>query len=297
MSPNRMLTGIIGANPSQYSKSPVMWNAAFQFFDLDATYQAFDVSEHDLPSLIQTFRKDESLRGFNVTIPYKIKIMGYLDAVAPLAQQAGAVNTVVRDTKGHLRGFNTDITGVLETLCGTWQGQPPLFKSLGGLRVLLLGAGGASRAVIAALGNELGEKGEILIVNRDVEKAKSVALAFHESKTRIRWGTLSELENQIQGFDLIVNATSVGQFGLESPLGERSIRLVNASQANAVFFDLIYSPSETLLLSQAKSAGRKIVNGQPMIVAQAVEAFRLMFGDFPKNDLTKIMAEAFEKNI
>ena len=148
--------GVVGDTPSQYSKSPVMWNAAFSLVDLDAIYLPFDVSSSRLKAFAAALQESEHLLGVNVTVPHKIEIINYLDEVDPAAARIGAVNTVRREKDGRLIGYNTDGEGFVQSLLVPQPGAPtPLLESLDGKTVLLLGAGGSARAIAFHVGERL----------------------------------------------------------------------------------------------------------------------------------------------
>jgi 3-dehydroquinate dehydratase/shikimate dehydrogenase len=244
--------GIIG-DPVGHSLSPVMQNAGFQARRLDAMYLPFLVRHlADFVQSIEPF----GIRGFSVTIPHKERILRYLDGCDPLAAKIGAVNTVVVRGGGKLYGYNTDYIGVLRAL----ESRMPLRGS----RVLIVGAGGAARAVAFALA----QSGAIpCITARRPARAKALARAAGGEailRARIRR----------EFFDAIVNATPVGMHPRtgESPLAaaELNCRLV---------FDTIYRPKLTKLLESAEQRGIETVSGVEMFVAQGTAQFEIWTGE------------------
>ncbi len=244
--------GVIG-DPVGHSLSPVMQNAAFQARRLDAMYLPFLVQDlRDFVEAIGPF----GIRGFSVTIPHKERILGFLDGCDPLAAKIGAVNTVVVRAGGKLYGYNTDYIGILRSL----ESRIPLRGS----RVLIVGAGGAARAVAFALA----QSGAIPCVTaRRPQRAKALARAA---------GGEAIVRERIRGefFDAIVNATPVGMHPRigASPLAARELncRLV---------FDTIYRPQNTKLLQFAARRGIETVSGVEMFVAQGAAQFEIWTGE------------------
>lgn len=244
--------GVIG-DPVSHSLSPVMQNAGFAARRLDAMYLPFLV--RDLRDFVESI-EPLGIRGFSVTIPHKERILKYLDGCDPLAEKIGAVNTVVVRGGGKLHGYNTDYVGVLRSL----ESRMPLRGS----RVLILGAGGAARAVAFALA----QSGAIPCVSaRRPERAQVLARAA---------GGEAIPQARIRGefFDAIINATPVGMHPRagESPLTARELncRLV---------FDTIYRPRITKLLHLAKQRGIEVVSGIEMFVAQGTAQFEIWTGE------------------
>jgi len=294
------LAGVIGAAPSRYSKSPALWNAAFQALRMNAVYIALDLDETRLAALMAAARRSHDVLGFNVTVPHKVAVVKHLDALDESARRIGAVNTIVRMPSGELVGANTDGAGFIETLLTAGPGAAsPLLRSLDGIDTLMLGAGGSARAVAFALAEKLGE-GKLLIANRSHENARALArdlAKYHRQASAIREDEIAAAAPRAK---LIVNCTTKGQGGMDP--GGRSLEAYSALApaaptspgkaggtieknhsisldiarsvpADAVFYDLIYHPEETVFLRHARQTGHRAVNGRGMIVAQAVEAF------------------------
>jgi shikimate dehydrogenase len=293
------IAAVIGASPSRYSKSPALWNAAFAALRVEARYMALDVEESRLGDLMAAIRETPAILGLNVTVPHKIAVMKYLDALDQTAKQSGAVNTIVRRPDGDLYGANTDGTGFIETLLTPGAGEKsPLLKSLDGIDVLVLGAGGSARAVAFALAEKIGG-GKILIANRSYENAHRLAQEIsrqHGNASAIRE---EEIPATAPGVKLIVNCTIKGQgagvggaFEAYSSLAPTpatpaeaarpqnieinhriSMEVAHAVPRETIFYDLIYYPEETVFMRHARATGHRTVNGRGMIVAQAVESF------------------------
>ena len=243
--------GVIG-NPVGHSLSPLMHNTGFAECRIDAVYLPFFVER--LTDFVEAIRL-LGIKGFSVTIPHKENILAHLDECDPLAVQIGAVNTVVVSANGKLHGYNTDYVGVLQAL--------EKRVRLRGSRVLIVGAGGAARAVAFALAQAGASVG---ICARRQKKALVIAKAVGGSL--VDWDRL-----RFEFFDAIVNATPVGMhpFENESPLEARDLncRLV---------FDTIYRPQTTKLLQLAKRRGIETVSGVEMFVAQGVAQWEMWTG-------------------
>jgi shikimate dehydrogenase len=261
-----IVCGIIG-DPIEHTMSPAMHNAAFQTLGLDYTYVPFRVKSLELKKAIEGIR-GLNLRGLNVTIPHKVAVMQFLDRIDPLAEKIGAVNTIVNDD-GILSGYNTDATGFLQTLHD--KDVDPEDK-----KVLLLGAGGAARAI----GNVLaGEKARITILNRRQELSWAEDLAHLLTRhygAKVNTGELTpeNLQRAIEGVDIVVNSTSLGM----SPDDDQTPVPADLLGASLTVFDVVYNPYETRLLREAKAAGAKTINGLEMLVRQGAIAFEKWTG-------------------
>ncbi len=211
----RRVAAILGDVPSTYAKSPRLWNAAFQALKLPAAYISLDIPTGRLSEVVALLKKGDAFLGGSVTVPYKMEILSFLDEVDPLAQKIGAVNTLVRTPEGRLIGANTDGLGGIRCLTQPLgPDEKPLFNSLEGIRVLLIGCGGAAQALAVFLGDAIGKKGELVVANRNLEKARSLADRISKAYlARSRFVPEERIPDQIQGVDLVVNATTKGQAG------------------------------------------------------------------------------------
>jgi len=297
---DRRFAGVIGGRPSHYSKSPVLWNAAFGYLGIHAIYVPLDVDGTHLRQLIFAFRRCDRFMGANVTVPHKLPIMEFLDELDPVVERIGAVNTVVRTPAGRLIGYNTDGEGFVESLLAPQPGTPkPFVDSLRGMDVLLLGAGGSARAVAFQLSDHLAG-GTLVISNRTLEHAVPLVAAIRKTGRKALAIGETEVSRWAPKVGLIINATSKGQGGshLESysalapahpePAAERestvpsqtdiesnkvlSIELAASVPKSVCFYDLIYFPEETVFLRHARLTGHPTMNGKSMIVNQAVIA-------------------------
>lgn len=207
----KQITGIIGDAPSHYAKSPSLWNAVFRAFKMKAIYLPFDVDESRLPELINALKKSDRVIGINVTVPYKVKIMAYLDGLDEKAEEIKAVNTIVRTEDGQLVGTNTDGKGFLESILTPQPGQEaPFVESLKGIDVLIIGAGGSARAVAFHLAEAVGN-GQLLICNRTPQSARSLAEEIEKVSGHARAIKEEEIYEQASKVGLIVNCSTKGQ--------------------------------------------------------------------------------------
>lgn len=254
---------VIG-DPIEHSLSPIMHNAAFRHLKIDAVYVAFNVKEKMLEDAVKGMRSF-GICGMNVTMPHKTAIIKYLDESGPVANFVGAVNTVL-NADGKLLGFNTDGIGALRAL--EENGVKPKGK-----RVLLLGAGGAGRAIAFQLAQETDE---LVVLNRDVNKARLLAGVLRKRfNKKVVGNGLSHnvLKNWIGDVDVLINATSVGMHPHqdETPVDKSLLR------PNLTVMDIVYNPVETRLLKEAKSAGAKVIYGTEMLVFQGAASFEIWF--------------------
>ena len=258
--------GIIG-DPVNHSLSPVMHNIAFKEKGIKAVYGAFRVKPSELSKAVDGVRA-LNIKGLSVTIPHKEKIMEYLNDVDKIAYEIGAVNTVV-NKKETLIGYNTDWIGVLKA----FEAKGIDIKCK---KAVVIGAGGASKAVIYALIK--GKTGEIEIYNRTFEKAKAL-----EKKFGIFARPWKELKN-VQG-DIIVQTTSVGLKSWESPVEEEVLSRFK------VAMDIVYLPLKTRFLTIAEKYA-EIIDGLQMLLYQGVEQFKLWTGiEPPVNIMERIIYE------
>jgi shikimate dehydrogenase len=264
--PEPGLLGIIG-NPVRSSLSPAMHQAALRRFGLDARYQAFEIS----PSQVRDVLRALSPLGFwgiNVTIPYKESVLPLLDEVDPEAAAIGAVNTVVV-REGRLIGHNTDAEGFRLAL--EVEGR----TALAGARVLVVGAGGAARAVAyACLARGCGS---LLLANRSEPRARSLARAM---RSRFRGADIATVATggrswaaRVAACGVVVNATPLGgRSGDPPPVPPEALG------RGQTVMDIVYRPRRTPLLAAAAAAGARTVDGLQMLLHQGALAFALWTG-------------------
>lgn len=268
------ITGILG-HPLGHTLSPVMHNKAFETLGMDFIYLAFDVHPQDLVTAIKALPA-LGIKGVNITIPYKEKVIPLLDEIDSLAEKIGAVNTIV--TEGHkLRGFNTDGSGFLISL--QEEGFDPVAKN-----VLILGAGGSARAVSFSLASAGVQK--ITIVARDILKAEKLASDlnqyFHLTLEVREFSSLSEVA--VGEAHLIVNTTPLGMYPQENTMPPIKLEGFHRGQH---CYDLIYNPFETKLMEEAKKRGLTVQNGVGMLVHQGAQAFSLWTGKTPPLEIMR----------
>ena len=252
---------VIG-NPINHSLSPKLQNWWLKENNINATYDKIKLEEHEIKNFIQDI-KEQKIAGCNVTVPFKKKVIPFLDKLSHEAEQTQSVNTITFDN-GDLVGHNTDIGGFDTAI-------KKLNFKIKGKKVLILGAGGVVPSIIFALKNMHVQ--EITISNRTRDRVENLKVLFNNIKT-LEWGDLTD-------FHMIINATSLG-------LNNEKINLDFSSLGHdKLFYDIIYNPQETPFLKVGKQLGCKTENGKTMFVYQALEAFKLWHNIEPKiNALT-----------
>ncbi len=271
---------IIG-NPVKHSLSPVMHNAAFKKLKLPYQYHKTKL----LPSQLKNFfskLKDLNYKGINVTVPYKEDVIPFLDQLSPEAKLIGAVNTLhLKNNK--LIGYNTDGAGYLQSLLKEkkWKAKNK--------KIVLLGAGGAARGILAALC--FAKAREIIIVNRGEDKAKKLAVEFKRKfpKVKIHVGQISDLPIYFKNTDLFVNTTSGGMKGNKLP----DIPLASLPR-KAIVSDIVYKPRQTKLLRKAHQLNLKTHEGLGMLLHQGALAFEIWTG---RRAPISVMKKSLQKNV
>jgi len=256
---------VIG-NPIEHSFSPQLHNYWIKHNTIDAIYDKKKIEESEIESFIQNIR-EQKIIGCNVTVPFKKKVIPFLDKLSLEAKQTQSVNTIIFDNN-YLVGHNTDIAGFTKAI-------KSLNFNIKGKKIFILGAGGVVPSIIFAL-NEM-RVSEIIISNRTREKAEDLKNKYNDLKI-IDWGKLSN-------FDVIINATSLG-------LNKEVINLdLSNVGKNKLFYDVIYNPQETNFLKEGKKLGNRTENGKLMFVYQAFEAFKLWHRIEPEinNETLKIL--------
>jgi len=255
--------GIIG-NPVAHSLSPVMQNAAFKALEVNAVYKAFPLEDiEELKLFMEDLKEtDNPIFGINVTVPYKEAVLPYLDSIDPLADKIGAVNTLVIDHQRKIRGFNTDGPGFLSHLT-------ELNFDLKNKRIAILGAGGTTRAIISVLCLLPNGPERITLYNRTRANADSLVEEIGKKiKTDIVTVVDEPEDLNIELADLLINTTNVGMKA-DDPL------LIDPESLHKdmLVYDVIYSPAETKLLTQARLKKAQTANGLGMLFYQGVLAF------------------------
>ena len=250
---------VIG-NPINHSLSPKLQNYWLRQNNINAVYDKIKLEENEVKKIIQDI-KEQKIAGCNVTVPFKKKIIPFLDKLSVQAEQTQSVNTIIFE-KDKLIGHNTDIVGFDKAI-------KSLNFNMKGKKILILGAGGVVPSIIFAI-NKM-DVSEIIISNRTKQKAENLKVLFKNLKI-LEWGDLKD-------FDVIINATSLG-------LNNEKINLdFSKVGKNKLFYDVIYNPIETNFLKEGKQLGHLTENGEKMFVYQALEAFKLWHGIEPEVNL------------
>lgn len=272
--------GVIG-DPIEHTLSPLIHNAAFKHLKLNFVYVAFRVKKEELEEAVQGVRS-LNIHGLNVTMPHKSAIIKYLDEIEPTARAVGSVNTVL-NADGKLIGFNTDGVGALNALKKNQ-------IELNGKKLLVLGAGGAAKAIAFHLAPEVEE---LRILNRTGEKARQLASFLQEKfNKKILGNTLSPslLKEWLKDADILINATSAGMH----PNSDQTLVKREWLKPKLAVMDIVYNPIETRLIKDAKAVGAKVVYGTEMLVYQGAASFEIWCGRPAPVD---VMREAVLKNL
>lgn len=258
---------VIG-DPIKHSRSPVIHQHWISQHGLDARYEAIHVKPSELGNFMALVRHGD-FAGGNVTLPHKETIKTLLTKITSTARAIGAINTIYRDKDGgDLAGDNTDAYGFSANL----DDHAPKWRD--GTKALILGAGGAARAIVYAM-VDVGYT-DIVIVNRTAEKADSLAKEFGKA---CRASSFDQLPTELPEADCLVNTTSLGMNG------QPSLEIdLSSAQSNLVVNDIVYAPLETALLEQARKRGMIPVDGLGMLLHQAVPGFERWFGEQPVVD-------------
>ena len=264
---------VLFGDPVEHSLSPAMQNAALQTAGIDGLYIPWLVEDADLPTAFESLRGMKNFGGANVTLPHKEQAVALVDTLTQEAASVGAVNTVVA-RGGRLLGANTDGQGFLRSLHEEADFLPR------GKPAVILGAGGAARAVSASLAEAGAE--EIVIVNRTSERAQSLA-EFVNRETGVSAIGLGlddpRMPARVRDCALVVNTTSVGLSPSDPPPIDPILL-----RPGALVYDLIYRPRETALLREAKRRGCRVLGGLGMLLYQGALAFELWTGQKPSEE-------------
>ena len=263
---------VIG-DPIDHSLSPNIHSAAFKELDLDCSYIAYRIPKDELKEGIEGLKKIQIV-GFNVTIPHKVEMMKYVDKLDESCSLIGAVNTV-ENNDGVLKGYNTDMGGFLEPFK---EKKIPIKDS----KVLLLGAGGAARAIVAGFAKE--KANSIVIANRTLQKAEELSEFSKKIGLDATSVEIGDVGDSAKNYDIIVNATSVGLKNEKSPISLDSLR------EDTIVYDIVYLPMNTDFIKKAKEKGAKVIFGYEMLLGQAVRAFEIWHGtEAPYNAMKKAL--------
>ena len=260
-----VLAGVMGW-PVAHTRSPAIHNHWIARHGLKGAYVQLPVHPDRLEAALRGLPA-LGFAGCNVTVPHKVSAMHFMDELHPTAQRVAAINTIVVQPDGSLLGMNNDGAGYVQSLRDadpTWSGDAG--------PALVLGAGGAARAIVVALLDE--GVPELRITNRTLERAQALAEAFGERVKVVPW---AQRNDAMAGVSLLVNTTTQGMHG-QPPLDVA----LDALPAAAMVSDAIYIPMETPLLAQARLRGHRTVNGLGMLLNQARPAFKAWYGVMPE---------------
>ena len=267
---------IIGESPSKGARSPKLWNAVFKDCDLNCKMIPLDVDNENIINLLNDLNEDDRFLGGAIAVPYKEVVAKWLrNKITPEAKKIGAVNCLFRDSSGVLQGTNTDGEASLVTFKNR-------FGSLQSKSIMILGIGGAGKAVASYFSNSANST---IIISRSKEGKE------YADKINVRWSNWSQIDNHIDTVDVVVNCTSVGygEQEMESPLSDKQIAKLKKS---AIVFDIIYQPLKTKLLEITDNSGIATLNGLEMNLEQAVLAYQYAVkSDKNLDEIRKIMSQ------
>lgn len=299
---------ILGEQPSKGAKSPTLWNAAFASLKIFARMIPLDILPQNLESAVSGLRQDRHFIGGAVTMPYKQTICPFLDELEDEARIIGSVNCLYK-RDGKLIGSNTDGAGALASLVHTLGGAEHLI----GKTILLLGLGGAGKAIATYIAQAIGQNGELLVANRTIKSAEDLEQQL-KNTCQIAISTLPPPDTFLTKADIVINSTSIGFSGARNDAGgtyyldsytpfgntpdlfrvspssdkqtyisqgkdeiiqnyEQSLKKLLTLKRNVLVYDIIYQPKQTLFLTMANSIGLSTLNGVGMNLEQAVIAF------------------------
>ncbi len=269
-------------DPAEHSRSPLIYNTAFEALDLDCIYIPFKAGKESLPQYIDFIRRS-GIRGANISMPNKNAIIPLLDHISESAAICGAVNTVIND-HGKLNGYNTDAYGAAKALSSISKTE--------GAAITVLGLGGAGRAAVYGCSRNKASKINIFLRSFDSTEAIAFADKIRNAfSTEIRLCDFNDdisLKSAVSASNALINATDIGmgKKALESPIKDDSVFHKDLS-----VMDMIYEPRETKFMRSAREAGcRNVINGLPMLLFQAEKAFEIFTG-------LKLPAELIESKL
>ncbi len=251
---------VIG-NPINHSLSPQLHNYWIKKFNINAVYEKKELNNNDLNSLILKIR-DKEISGVNITVPFKKKIIPYLDRLTLDAETTQSVNTILLSNDGKIVGHNTDIGGFENAIKDTK--YDPLGK-----KILVLGSGGVAPSIIFALYKM--KVSSVIITNRTKSKAEYLQNLYNDMVKKNGWKKIKVVDwGEVPEFDMVINATSVGL------KNDQKLDLdFSKITKDKFFYDIIYNPKETNFLKTGKDLGNKTENGKKMFIYQAAEAFKI----------------------
>ena len=280
------IIGVLG-HPIKQSFSPLMHNLSFELLDLDYIYLPFDVPLTNLEDSLKGIRA-LGIKGFNVTLPLKEKIIQHIDELSEEASIIGAVNTIVNDN-GVLFGYNTDVNGIVVAL----ENHKDKFS---GKEATVIGSGGAARSVIYSLIRNF-KVDKINLINRTVQRTESLRDYFGSKMHYENFKTYElvppDVVDVLNRSQLVVNASSIGMY---PEIDDSPTSIDQSFNKDQVVFDVVYNPVKTKLLSIAESAGSSIVSGLEMFVEQGKKSFELWTGEkMPSEKIYLTLKKYLEK--
>ena len=265
---NKIKAGVIGF-PISHSLSPIIHNFYLNKYKINGTYEAFSIPNENFEDSIENLIQQQNLSGFNITIPHKEKIYNLCHHLSKTAQITKAVNTLIVMQNGKFFGHNSDAEGFIKNFynhCPNYQ--------LNQKKCLLIGAGGASRAIVYSLISQ--KVAKIFIANRDQEKALKLIADFknfsQQNLVELEFVALKTQFDFLNEIDLIINGTSLGMINQQ----KLDIDISNAKKT-AIVYDIVYKPLITDLLKQANELDLKIITGIGMLIEQALVGFEAWF--------------------
>ena len=270
-------TFVVIGDPIDHSLSPNIHSAVFRELNLDCSYIAYRIPKGELEEGIEGLKKI-NVDGFNVTIPHKVEMMKYLDKTDESCSLIGAVNTVTYKD-GILKGYNTDMDGFLE----------PFKKkelSIANTKVLLLGAGGAARAIVAGFAKE--KANSITIANRTLENANNLSEFAKKIGLDANAIKIEDVNDLVKDYDIIVNSTSIGLKNEPRPISLEGIN------EKTIVYDIVYMPMNTDFIKKAKEKKAIIIYGYEMLLGQAARSFEIWHDmEAPYNAMKKALLGGF----
>ena len=270
--------GIIGC-PLSHSLSKVMQEAAFKSVNLEGVYDVLETQQEDLIQRLK-FLKTQGYNGFNVTIPHKIPITLFLSDVDEVANLAGSVNTVVINEDKTLKGYNTDVYGFME---------PIKDIDLKEKKAVVLGTGGASRAVVCGLYLKGIKKIDIFTRNviDSTESVNVLRNRFQDVEIKLMQ---YELMGSLSDVSIVVNTTPLGMKNFRQGVSPLEDSKIQSLSDEAIIYDIVYNPIKTELINKAIKYNKKYIKGLDMLVYQGAKAFEIWTGVYPNIDKMKIAA-------
>lgn len=259
------ITGLIG-DPVEHTLSPHMHNAGFSYLKMDYIYVPFQVKRENLASAVEGAH-NLNITGLNVTIPHKIEVMNYLDEIDETARIIGAVNTIKFGEV--VKGYNTDGRGALRAV--------EEITKIKDKKIIVLGAGGASRAI--AFQFLLSGAGKLVIANRTKDKAQGLALNLSKIDGPVKAvGLGKDLQKELADADILINTTPIGMY---PHTDQKPLVTAEMMREGLIVNDIIYNPLETGLLLEAQKAGARTISGIKMLIYQGIESFKIWTGREP----------------